>query len=237
MSRLVILLIAVVGLLVPTGSAWAGDPPRQLDKDRSLEKAEAASRAVEAAEAEWVRVSGEIKKALDGYSPGPLALGSEEKVLATFREYVRKLLADGREVADLHAKWAKAAKAYDTALKDAPWRYQVVARQFRTWAGEATFAESKQRYLLVADTWEALAEKAEKRAKDFDLNASGGLGDFLKESNLFLERLLDTLDAVPRSSGNEASEYKQLVERLRTHSQKFDELKKNLKLFKEKVGE
>lgn len=235
MFRFMVLILVLAAPAVPSA---AGDtPPPDRLKEPAVELAQSASKRVEGDEAEWEKLTSDLAKALDGYAPGPLSLGQEEKVLGAFREYVKKQLDDGRSIVTLYEKWTKASAALADSTKKAPGYYREAAKLYRGYAAEARFADNKERYALVADTWDALARQAEKRVKDLDLEANpGGLIDFLKESNLFLERFVDTLDALPRSSGATSAEYKQLVEKLRKHAEKFDGLKKNLKQFREKVG-
>lgn len=236
MFRFMVLTLVLAAAAVLPAAAGDSPPPDRL-KEPAVELAQSASKRVEGDEAEWERLTSDLAKALDGYAPGPLSLGQEEKVLGAFREYVKKQLDDGRSIVTLYEKWTKASAALADSTKKAPGYYREAAKLYRGYAAEARFADNKERYTLVGDTWDALARQAEKRVKDLDLEANpGGLIDFLKESNLFLERFVDTLDALPRSSGATSAEYKQLVEKLRKHAEKFDGLKKNLKQFREKVG-
>jgi hypothetical protein len=237
MFRNVYLLAIVAGLMAVTTEARSDDPAREKLKEPAVKLAETASKKIEDDEAAWEKLSAELVKALDGYSPSPLNIGAEDKVLAAFRDSVKKMLDDGRTLVTLYESWTKASASLTDSMKKAPGYYREAAKLYREYAADARFAETKEQYTLVADTWEALARKAEKRVKDLDLESKpDGLVEYLKENNVFLDRFLETLQALPKTTGGNTAEYKQLVEKLRKHAEKFDGLKKNLKQFRDKVG-
>jgi hypothetical protein len=231
------LAAVLASLLGATAALAADDTGRERLKDPAVQLAETVSKRVEREEGVWEKVTSDLKDALDTYTPGPLGLAQEQKVLKAFREYVKQQLDDGRKIVSLYEKWTMASASLAEVMKKAPGYYREAAKQYREYAAEAKFKDNKERYLLVADTWEALARQAQGRVKELDLDANpGGLLDYLKESNTFLERFIDTIDALPRSSQEATAEYQQLLDKLRKHAEKYDQLKKNLKLFRDKIG-
>jgi hypothetical protein len=59
---------------------------------------------------------------------------------------------------------------------------------------------------------------------------------FLAESNTFLERFIVALDALP-STGDTAADQKEMMAKLLKHMQRYEALRKSLKLLRDKVGQ
>jgi hypothetical protein len=225
--------LAAAALTLAWGSARADTPPTD---NPAIQRADTATRRIEIDEAALEKLSADLKKALDAYAPGPLSLGQEQNVLSAFRERTKKQLEEGKAIADLMERLSRAAAALSESMNQAPGHYREAAKLNRVWAAEAKFKSNKEDYLLVAETWEALAGHAEKRVKELNLDTTAdGTLDFLKEQNLFLERFLQTLSALPQAADT-PGQYRQLRDKLRKHAAGYYELRRSLKLFREKVG-
>jgi hypothetical protein len=64
---------------------------------------------------------------------------------------------------------------------------------------------------------------------------SKGVVDLIREENAFLEDFVKTLDALPSLSGEDSGSYSDLLNVLRGHAQRSDELHRQLRLFREKL--
>ena len=89
---------------------------------------------------------------------------------------------------------------------------------------------------FVAGRQIGLAQKAEQRSKDLSLGqGSNKVADLLREELTFLEDFCKTLDALPGLSGGESGRYADLMAVLRKHTERSDELERQLKLFRDKL--
>src|SRR5581483_1582117 len=208
----VALLAMVIGLC---GSPAQGDEAatgKAAEKVSApeLELAATVAKKVDRDELAWRDLTDKLRKAVEGYNPTSLHIMPEGQSLEALRQYCGKLLDSGRALVTLYEKRDK--------------------------AGTMKFPTIRQRYQLAADVWEQLAVEAERRSKDLSLEqGSKSVVSLLREEVTFLEDFCKTLDALPRVSGEEGGRYDQLVEAFRKHSERSDELERQLKLFRDKL--
>jgi hypothetical protein len=227
-----------VGLSRAKGSTNEETQPKVFEKvsDPEVEFAARVAKKVDRDETIWQELTVELAKAVESYNPSSVHVMPEGQSLNAFRHYCVKLLESGRSLVLLHGKWNKASDGLGDSLRKAPAYYRSAALAMREKGEKARFAVIKERYILTADIWEQLALRAEERSKDLSVDqGSRGVVDLIREENAFLEDFVTTLDAVPKISGEDSGRYGELIEVLRKHAQKSDELHRQLKLFRDKL--
>lgn len=234
----VALLAMVIGL---SGSPALGDdaaPGKAAEKvsEPELELAALAAKKLEKDEQAWGELSAKLQKAVEQYNPASLNVLPEGQSLEAFRGYCGKLLESGRNLLALHDKWSKASDGLNDTLRKAPAFYRAAGKAMREKSESMKFAVIKKRYLVSADIWDELALKAEQRSKGLGLDqGSKKVAELLREELTFLEDFCKTLDALPGLSGTEGGRYGELMAVLRKHTERSDELERQLKLFRDKL--
>jgi hypothetical protein len=232
------LLSIVIGLGGAAALADEAAPGRSSDEVSApeLELATRAAKKLDRDEQEWSELTQRLQKAVGQYNPASLNALPEGQSLEAFRDYCKKLRESGRNLLALHDKWGKASEGLDDTLRKAPAYYRAAATVMREKADTMKFAVIKKRYLLSADIWDELAQKAEQRAKDLGLEqGSNKVAELLREELTFLDDFCKTLDALPGLSGGEGGRYAELMAVLRKHTERSDELERQLKLFRDKL--
>ena len=232
------LLAIVIGLGGAAVFADEAAPGKSSDEVSSpeLEFAARAAKKLDRDEQEWSELTQKLQKAVGQYNPASLNVLPEGQSLEAFRGYCKKLLESGRNLLALHDKWSKASEGLDDTLRKAPTYYRAAAKAMREKAETMKFAVIKKRYLVSADIWDELAQKAEQRAKDLVLDqGSKKVAELLKEELTFLEDFTKTLDALPGLSGKDGGGYAELMAVLRKHTERSDELERQLELFRDKL--
>jgi hypothetical protein len=233
------LALLAIGLGVST--LFAGDTGTgksvEPGSGPELELAAKAAKKLDRDEQMWTDLSQKLQKAVEQYNPASLNLLPEGQSLEAFRGYCGKLMESGRNLLALHDKWSQASEGLDDTLRKAPAYYRAAAKAMREKADTMKFAVIKERYLLSADIWDELAAKAEQRAKDLGLEqGTKKVAELLREELTFLEDFCKTLDALPGLSGGGGGErYGELMSVLRKHTERSDELERQLKLFRDKL--
>lgn len=232
------LLAVVIG--VGASAALAADtaPGKQVEpgSEPELEFAAKAAKKLDQDEQMWTDLSQKLQKAVEQYNPASLNVLPEGQSLEAFRGYCGKLMESGRNLLALHEKWSKASEGLDDTLRKAPAYYRAAAKAMREKADLMKFAVIKQRYHLSADIWEELAAKAEQRSKDLGLeHGTKKVAELLREELTFLEDFCKTLDALPGLSGGGGDRYGELMSVLRKHTERSDELERQLKAFRDKL--
>ncbi len=236
MTRFSTVRLVLAAALLALPAALADTPPAP-PTDPAIDLAKGVSDRLSKDEAEWAQVSKELSKALEAYSPGLLNFEGEERTFKALRDYASKLLESGKGIVKTHDRWRKASDTLAATLRRAPRVYGEVAALFRQYAKEAKFEANKEQYLAVGEAWEALAKHAEKRTTAFSLDdGKTGFVEFLAESNTFLERFITALDSMPGTAGS-AADQKEMMAKLLKHMQRYEELRKSLKLLRDKVGQ
>jgi hypothetical protein len=227
--------IGLGGAAVFADEAAPGKSAEQISEPE-LELAARAAKKLDRDEQAWSELTQKLQKAVGEYNPASLNVLPEGQSLGAFRGYCGKLLESGRSLLALHEKWSKASEGLDDTLRKAPAYYRAAAKAMREKAGAMKFAVTRQRYLLSADIWDELAQKAEQRSKDLGLGqGTKKVAELLREELTFLEDFCKTLDALPGLSGGEGGRYAELMAVLRRHTERSDELERQLRLFRDKL--
>jgi hypothetical protein len=234
------LALLAVAIGVGASAVFAADaaPGKQVEpgSEPELELAARAARKLDQDEQIWTDLSQKLQKAVEQYNPASLNVLPEGQSLEAFRGYCGKLMESGRNLLALHDKWSKASEGLDDTLRKAPAYYRAAAKAMREKADSMKFAVIKQRYHLSADIWEELAAKAEQRSKDLGLEqGTKKVAELLREELTFLEDFCKTLDALPGLSGGGGDRYGELMSVLRKHTERSDELERQLKAFRDKL--
>lgn len=232
------LLAVVIGVSASAVFAADASPGKQVEtgSEPELELAARAAKKLDQDEQMWTDLSQKLQKAVEQYNPASLNVLPEGQSLEAFRGYCGKLMESGRNLLALHDKWSKASEGLDDTLRKAPAYYRAAAKAMREKADSMKFAVIKQRYHLSADIWEELAAKAEQRSKDLGLEqGTKKVAELLREELTFLEDFCKTLDALPGLSGGGGDRYGELMSVLRKHTERSDELERQLKAFRDKL--
>lgn len=234
--------IALLATFIALGGAavFADEPAPGKSVDQKsepeLELAAKAAKKLDRDEQGWNDLTQKLQKAIGEYNPASLNVLSEGQSLDAFRTYCGKLQESGRNLLSLHEKWSKASEGLDDTLRKAPAYYRAAAKAMREKAEVMKFAIIKQRYLLSADIWDELASKAEQKSKDLGVGqGSNKVAELLREEMTFLQDFCKTLDALPGLSGGESDHSTELMSVLRKHTERSDELERQLRLFRDKL--
>lgn len=232
------LLTVVIG--VGASAVFAADTAtgKQVEpgSEPELELAAKAAKKLDQDEQMWTDLSQKLQKAVEQYNPASLNVLPEGQSLEAFRSYCGKLMQSGRNLLALHDKWCMASEGLDDTLRKAPAYYRAAAKAMREKADLMKFAVIKQRYHLSADIWEELSAKAEQRSKDLGLEqGTEKVAELLREELTFLEDFCKTLNGLSGLSGGGGERYGELMSVLRKHTERSDELERQLKLFREKL--
>jgi len=233
-----VLLAIVVGLcgLPVFAEETATGKTAEKVSDPDLELATTAAKKVDRDEAVWRELTDKLQKAVERYNPASSNPLPERQSLEAFRSYCGKLVESGRSLLALHDKWNKASDGLDDSLRKAPVFYRHAAKAMREKSETVKFSQIKTRYLVTAEIWEKLAQKAEERSKDLRLDQrSGKLVEFLREEVEFLETFCKTLDALPGVSDAEGGRSREFMEVLTKHTERSDELERQLRLFRDRL--
>jgi hypothetical protein len=235
-------LVALMAIAIGSGGAAvladeaAPEKSAEQVSEPELELAAKAARKLDRDEQAWGQLTRKLQLAVGEYNPASLNVLPEGQSLEAFRGYCGKLVESGRGLLALHEKWSEASEGLDDTLRKAPAYYRAAAKAMREKAGTMKFAVIKQRYLLSADIWDELALKAEQRSRDLGLGqGSKKVAELLREELTFLEDFCRTLDALPGLSGGEGGRYAELMAVLRKHTERSDELERQLRLFRDKL--
>jgi hypothetical protein len=234
-TAVVAALLGSCGVTVMADEAGASKPVEKVSEPE-VEFAASVAKRLDRDDTAWQDLTAKLAKAVESYNPASVHSSPEGQSLEAFRKYCGKLLESGRVLVALHVKWNKASDGLGDSLRKAPAYYRSAAQAMRDKSETMRFAVIKERYLLAADIWDQLARKAEERSKELSLDQSSkGVVELIREENIFLEDFIKTLDALPRASGEEGGRYGELLEVLRKHAEKSDELHRQLRSFRDKL--
>jgi hypothetical protein len=228
-------LVCFSGMRASADEASASKPAEKKTESE-VEFAAKVSSKVDLDEATWRELTAKLAKSVEDYNPASVHVLPEEQSLEAFRKYCGKLLESGRSLVALHERWSKASEGLADSLRKAPAYYRAAGQAMRNKAETMRSAVIKDRYLLAADIWDQLTRRAEERSKQLNLDrSSAGVVDILREEVTFVEDFCKTLDALPRVTSGESGRYEEVLDVLRKHAEKSDQLHRQLKLFRDKL--
>ena len=136
----------------------------------------------------------ELTKLIEGQKPGEFHLSNEIATADAFRAYVAHLLRAGESAVETFVRMQGTAHELNQLLKHAPAKYRERAACARRFVDDTSWEDIKQNYQALADIYEAKAKAAEIHQNDVAANLNSDLLDYLKDQNVFMERLLTMLN-------------------------------------------
>ena len=136
----------------------------------------------------------DLMKLIEGQKPGEFELSNEIATTDAMRAYVAKLLRAGESAVETFVRMKAATRRVNEILKQAAPKFREMAALEQRFADETRRAGIKQNYQALADIFEAKAKAAENHQDDVAANLNDDLLDYLKEQNVFMERLLTMLN-------------------------------------------
>jgi len=204
--RTVVIVAAVAASLMGGAAAYAwyaAEPGRHHDYWRvptkqpipqPLQEAGRLSSEIDRHEATWRAEMDELTKLIEGQKPGEFLLSNEIATADAFRAYVAHLLRAGESAVETFVRMQGTARELNQLLKQAPAIYRQSASCARRFVNDTSWEDIKQNYQAVADIYEAKAKAAENHQNDVAANLNKDLLDYLKDQNVFMERLLTMLN-------------------------------------------
>jgi hypothetical protein len=195
-----------------------------------LQAADEARQQIDDNEKALRELNAELRKSLDGAQPLSRGLSPDATPVEDLRAEVKRLRENADVLLALHEKYVATNRALKAVLDRAPGTFRKVADQFASHAKSEKYAEIAKDYVQLKETWSALADQAERRAKqlqtqDPELEKSV---DYLKHSALFLARLQAALDSYPANlQGGQGRE--KFLAQFRQFVQEYEALRKRLR--------
>jgi hypothetical protein len=206
-ANCIMIILTAVPLLIMGGTTahdwYDAQPARQRDYwyvptkqpiPQSLQEAGRLSLEIERYDATWKAEMEEIMKLIEGQKPGEFDLSNEIATTDALRAYVSKLLRAGESAVETFVRMKATTRRVNEILKQAAPKFREMAALEQRFADETRRAEIKQNYHALADIWEAKAKTAENHQDDVAANLNDDLLDYIKEQNVFMERLLTMLN-------------------------------------------
>jgi len=206
-ANCIMIILTAVPLLIMGGTTahdwYDAQPARQRDYwyvptkqpiPQSLQEAGRLSLEIERYDATWKAEMDEIMKLIEAQKPGEFDLSKEIATTDAFRAYVAKLLRAGESAVETFVRMKAATHRVNETLKQAAPKFREMAALEQRFADETRWPEIKQNYQALADIFEAKAKAAEIHQHDVAANLNNDLLDYIKDQNVFLERLLTMLN-------------------------------------------
>jgi len=168
--------------------------PTKQPVPQSLQEAGRLSSEIDRHKATWKAEMDEITKLIEGQNPGEFDLSKEIATTDALRAYVAHLLRAGEAAVETFVRMQGTARELNQLLKQAPAKYRESASCARRFADTTSWEDIKQNYQTTADIYEAKAKTAEMHQNDVAANLNSDLLSYLKDQNVFMERLLTMLN-------------------------------------------
>ena len=136
----------------------------------------------------------EITKLIEGQNPGEFDLSKEIATTDALRAYVAHLLRAGEAAVETFVRMQGTTRELNQLLQAAPASFRESASCARRFADTTSWEDIKQNYQTTADLYEAKAKTAEMHQNDVAANLNSDLLSYLKDQNVFMERLLTMLN-------------------------------------------
>jgi len=243
--RTVVIVAAVAASLMGGAAAYAwyaAEPGRHHDYWRvptkqpipqPLQEAGRLSSEIDRHEATWRAEMDELTKLIEGQKPGEFLLSNEIATADAFRAYVAHLLRAGESAVETFVRMQGTARELNQLLKQAPAIYRQSASCARRFVNDTSWEDIKQNYQAVADIYEAKAKAAENHQNDVAANLNKDLLDYLKDQNVFMERLLTMLNQGLVSK--DLREFARFKDTLQELISKHDFLRETLRTWRARV--
>ena len=168
--------------------------PTKQPVPQSLQEAGRLSSEIDRHEATWTAEMDELTKLIEGQKPGEFHLSDEIATADAFSAYVAHLLRAGEAAVETFVKMQGTARELNQLLQAAPAKFREMAACAHRFADATSWEDIKQNYQELADIYEAKAKAAEIHQNDVAANLNSDLLDYLKDQNVFMERLLTMLN-------------------------------------------
>jgi cell division septation protein DedD len=206
-ANCIMVILTAVPLLIMGGTIahdwYDAQPARQRDYwyvptkqpiPQTLQEAGRLSFEIERYDATWKAEMDDLMKLIEGQKPGEFDLSNEIATTDALRAYVAKLLRAGESAVETFVRMKATTRTVNELLKQAAPKFREMAALAQRFADETRRAEIKQNYQALADIWEAKAKAAEIHQNDVAANLNNDLLDYIKDQNVFMERLLTMLN-------------------------------------------
>ena len=170
--------------------------PTKQPIPQPLQEAGRVAFEIDRHEATWTAEMDELTKLIEAQKPGEFDLSKEIATSDAFCAYVAKLHRAGEAAVETFVRMQGTARELNKLLKQAPAIYRQNASCARRFADDTSWEDIKQNYAMLADIWDAKAKAAEMHQNDVAANLNSDLLDYLKDQNVFMERLLTMLNKV-----------------------------------------
>jgi hypothetical protein len=197
----------------------------------ALQAAQGIKDKIDADENTLGGLNAEVRKAITSGAPQSDLDPDTASIVALLTE-VKRLRANADKLLADHQKYVDASHSLSDSLSKAPDLFRKVSEYFTAYAKAEPYAEIRDDYLVLAGTWLAHADRAERRAAELkaqepQLNDSL---DYLKRSALFLRRLEQALGAYPASLASGAVREKFLGQ-YRQYVTEYEALRQRVRQF------
>ncbi|HEY4307993.1 MAG TPA: hypothetical protein VGN12_00950 [Pirellulales bacterium] len=227
-------LILLVVMLYATSLAWSA-PLEGVDSP--LRQAYELKEFIATKEQDLARrqesMIDSLQKAVDRFESA-----SEHGANEVFQEMqplVRALSAASQDILKNEVEYLASLKRLLVSHYTTPEAYLAAAKLFKEYAAEEPYAEIKEDYLKLAETWSLLSERswAEMAAIEAEEAELIAFKQYLERSSLFLKRLDAHLSSVP----NQVDEQQRQLHlaKMKRYVKGFEELRASLHTFHEKV--
>ena len=168
--------------------------PTKQPVPQSLQEAGRLSSEIDRHKATWKAEMDELTKLIEGQKPGEFDLSKEIATADAFSAYVAHLLRAGEAAVETFVKMQGTVRELNQLLQAAPAKFREMAACAHRFADATSWEGIKQNYQELADIYEAKAKAAEMHQNDVAANLNSDLLDYIKNQNMFMERLLTMLN-------------------------------------------
>lgn len=173
-----------------------------------------------------------IEAALADFQVGDAS--SQEAVFESLHKQVHSLRTLAAEILDREEQILRSLASLDSAVAAAPASYRDVAALFRECAAAERFADIREDYLLLAGTWDRLAETTQEQSASIAAEQAEvkEFLEYVRSSARLLERLDTHLSVY---SAEAVAEREQYLARVKAYVAGFESLRKHLGAFHAKL--
>ena len=202
---------------IPAPMREAGRYTAAMDEQRAACEAEMAA----------------LSALIDKEQPGEFDLAKEIVTADAMKAFVEKLLRLGEATVACLVRMEPPARKFDSLIAAAPAHYRESAAEMRRYVEETAREDIKQNYMMLADICEAKAVAAERHRDDVREYLNSDLLDYMREMNVFLERMLGVLNnGLAPDDLQEAARFRDMLKELVT---KHEYLSNTLRIWRARV--
>lgn len=231
-GRISMLCFAIVSCV---SSGWAATPT--LVSNPTLRTAQIAKQNLETREDEVIRLQAEMVAALQDAVENfdPTRFEATDNVIRSLQPLVRDLYKTSEDILKNEEAYLASLKQLHNAISSTPETFRAAGRLFDDYAAEEPFAEIKEDYLTLADSWRLMAVSVEQRGAAIvqEGNDMVAFKKHLVRSSLFLKRLDEHLSSYPDLSLER--DRQQHLARMQRYAKTFEALRGSLRSVHDKL--